>query len=647
MATNGSFNTSGYQNRYLTFSWVEKSQSIEKNTTTISWTLKGGGSASGFYYTQNVKVKIAGEVVFQHTKAQNGQIKLYNGTTVASGTFTFTHDADGSKDFQVDVEAGIYVWEPNCSGTKKFTLDTIPRASTLTASNGTLGTAQTLTINRAVSTFKHRLTFKCGNQAGYIAGMTTEYTTETEFSWTPPISLAAQNKTGTSVEVNLNLYTYASDGTHIGTTTKVITCTIPSTVKPSVTIAWEDTTGAATTYGQPVQSLSKLKITLDATESHDSEIKSYAITANGVKYTTNPATTDALKEAGATKISATVKDGRGRSGSNSVTLDVLAYTAPIVSLLTVHRCDQDGTENEQGNYVKVTFSATVTNLNGKNKPTYKLRYKSADASGYTEVTLNGLASTYTVTKYDYIFAADGNSSHDVEIIVSDNHGTAGRATSASTAFTLMNWHESGTGMAIGKVSEKQNTLEVGIDSDLQGEVYGKVYGLGTLPAVSENADLNDYLTPGVYAVRTTDIAGTVKNMPAQAKRAGRLIVSNANGATMTGVGKWAYIEQRFIPNAYGAIAEDTGAWVRHISQGGTSTFTYHDWINEALKAYPIGSIHLRYDTKNPADLFGGTWTQITARVLRAGSAGSIGAEGDIASGSGRTYIDVAVWRRTA
>lgn len=647
MATNGSFNTSGYQNRYLTFSWVEKSQSIEKNTTTISWTLKGGGSASGYYLTQNITVKIAGEVVFSHTKAQNGQIKLYNGTEVASGTYTFTHDNEGKKQFQVVVEAGIYVWEPNCNGTKTFTLDTIPRASTLTASNGTLGEAQTLKINRAVNTFKHRIMYKCGNQAGYIAGMTTDRTTETEFSWTPPISLASQNTTGTSVEVTLTLDTYASDGTHIGTTTKIITCSMPVEVAPKCSITWEDTTGAAGTYGSPVQGISKLKITLTAELAYESKIASYAINVNGVKYTTATATTDVLKESGANKITASVKDYRGRVGAKIAPLDVLAYTAPVVSLLTVHRCDEDGTENEQGNYVKVTFSAAVTNLNGKNKPTYNLRYKSADASGYTEVTLTGLASTYTVTKYDYIFAADGNSSYDVEIIVSDNHGTAGRATSASTAFTLMNWHESGTGMAIGKVSEKENTLEVGIDADFQTEVYGKVYGLGTLPAVSENADLNDYLTPGVYAVRTTAIAGTVKNMPAQAKRAGRLIVSNANGATMTGVGKWAYIEQRFIPNAYGAIAEDTGAWVRHISQGGASTFTYHDWINEALKAYPIGSIHLRYDTKNPADLFGGTWTQITARVLRAGSAGSIGAEGSIADGSGRTYIDVAVWRRTA
>ena len=56
---------------------------------------------------------------------------------------------------------------------------------------------------------------------------------------------------------------------------------------------------------------------------------------------------------------------------------------------------------------------------------------------------------------------------------------------------------------------------------------------------------------------------------------------------------------------------------------------------------------MRYDTKNPGTIYPGTtWTQITARVIRAGSSGSIGTEGNIAEGSGRTYIDVAVWRRT-
>lgn len=643
MATNGSFNTSAYSNRYLTFSWVEKSQSIEKNTTTISWTLKGGGSASGFYYTQNVKVKIAGEVVFNHTKAQNGQIKLYNGTAVASGTYTFTHDADGSKDFQVYVEAGIYVWEPNCTGTKTFTLDTIPRASTLTADNGTLGVAQTLTINRAVNTFKHRITYNCGNQAGYIAGMTTDRITETEFSWTPPISLAAQNTTGTSVDVKLTLDTYASDGTHIGTTTKVIICAIPTSVKPSVTIEWEDTTGAADTYGQPVQSLSKIEINLTATTAYDSNIKTYAINANGVKYPTATATTEALKEAGANKITATVKDYRGRSGSNSVTLDVLAYTAPVVSLLTVHRCNADGTENDQGNHVKATFSAAVTDLNGKNKPTYKLRHKSATASGYTEAELTGLANTYTVTKYEYIFEADGNSSHDVEVLVSDNHGTAGRATSASTAFTLMNWHESGTGMAIGKVSERTNTLEVGIDTHFDRGVSGSVYGLDTLPEIPKNADFNDYLTPGVYAVKENGIAVTLENRPCD--MSGRLIVSTARG--LRGTNKNRYLEQKFIPQTYGRMSKDVPTYLRYLYQTADTDLTAEPWFNEALKAYPVGSIHLRYDTKNPADLFGGTWTQITARVLRAGSAGSIGAEGTIADGSGRTYIDIAVWRRTA
>lgn len=642
MATNGSFNTSAYQNRYLTFSWVEKSQSIEKNTTTISWTLKGGGSASGYYLTQNITVKIAGEVVFQHTKAQNGQIKLYNGTDVASGTYTFTHNTDGSKNFQVYVEAGIYVWEPNCNGTKTFTLNTIPRASALTVGKGTLGEAMTLKITSASSSFKHRITYKCGNAGG---GITTSggYITAESVAWTPPLSLASQNTSGTSVTVVFTLDTYTSDGTKVGSTSETALFVIPSSVVPKCKVTWEDTTSMTDTYGNPVQGLSKLKVKLETETAYGSKIATYSVTANGVKYTKAEFTTGVLKTEGKNNINATIKDMRGRTAGAGAIFDVLAYTAPVVSLLTVHRCNADGTENDQGNYVKATFSAAVTNLNGKNKPTYKLRRKAATASSYTETTLTGLANTYTVTNYEYIFEADSNSSYDVEVTVSDNHSTAGRATSASTAFTLINWHESGTGMGIGKVSEKENTLEVGLDAYFRAGVYGSVYGLDTLPDIIQDADFNDYVMPGVYAVKENAIAATLKNRPCDL--AGRLIVSTARG--IRGSNKVFNLEQKFIPYTYGRRSQDVPTYVRYLYRTDGGALTAEPWFNEALKAYPVGSIHMRYDTQNPADLFGGTWVQITARVLRAGSAGSIGAEGDIASGSGRTYIDVAVWRRTA
>ena len=547
MANSGSFNTGNYKGRYLVFAWEEKSQSIENNTTTISWTMTGAGEAEWTYYLcQNIKVTISGETVFQHTKDKDGQITLGIGTVVASGEYTFKHNSNGTKNFTAYAEAGIYVWDVNVTGTGTFTLDTIPRASSLTAANGTLDVEQTLTINRAASTFKHRLTYRCGDVAGYIAGSATGYTTATSIKWTPLIGLAHENTEGTSVSVTLTLYTYAADGTHIGTTTETITCAIPTTVKPSVSISWKDLSGAAGTYGNPVQGISRLEITLTEQTSYSSPIASRSITVNGVKYTESPATTEPLAVAGSQKIAATIKDKRGRTGSNSAALEVLAYTAPVISALTVHRCDEDGTENDQGDYIKAVFSAAITPLNNKNTAVYKLRHKDSEAEDFTEVPLPELTGTYAVRNFGFIFEADGNSSHDVEVAATDNHGTATRATSASTAFTLLNWHPTGTGMGVGKVSERENAVEFGLD------LYDK------------------------------------------------------NGNQILG----------------------TGALVNLF--------------------LPVGSVVIRYDTINPGTIYTGTtWTQITARILRAGSAGSVGAEGSIADGSGRTYVDVAVWRRTA
>lgn len=643
MASNGSVNTSDYKNRYLTASWVEKSQSIENNTTTISWTLKGGGSAGGVYFTRNVKLVIAGQTVYTFGGNMSNYIRLGNGTVVASGELTIQHNNDGTKRFDVYVEAGIYVMAVNCAGEATFTLDTIPRASSLTASNGTLDVEQTLTITRAASTFKHRLTYKCGDVAEYIAGSASSYTTATSIKWTPRIGLAAENTTGTSVTVTLTLYTYTSDGTHVGTTTETITCAIPTSVKPSVTISWDDTTGAADIYGAPVQGVSKLKITLTEQTSYGSPISYRSIEANGVKYTAAEATTEALKDAGAQKIAATIKDQRGRSGSNSANLDVLAYDSPVISRLTVHRCNENGTENDQGDFVMVRFNAAVTSLNDRNTATYTLRHKASIDSGFTTETLTDLANVYAVTGHEYIFPADSNNSYDVEVEVEDRHGKHTRATSASTAFTLLNWHASGTGMGVGKVSETENTLEVGLIADFQAPVHGRAYGLGELPRIPDNSDINLYLTPGIWGIRSTESAGTMKNLPSPV--AGRLIVAAALGQEEPN-SKWRYIEQRFIP--YNRGNGNNRTWIQYVTSAGTDDWVYSGWISEALAAYPVGSIIHRYDHLDPHDLFGGTWERISSYILRGATAsGTIGETGTLADGSGRSFMNVSIWRRTA
>lgn len=127
MALSGSFNTTGYQGRYLTFSWTA-TQDISGNTSTISWTLKGAGTAvSSWYNTGPVKVVIEGEEVY----SSSTRFKLYNGTVVASGTKKLTHNSNGKKSFSASAEAAIYLGTVNCKGSGTWNLDDIPRKATV------------------------------------------------------------------------------------------------------------------------------------------------------------------------------------------------------------------------------------------------------------------------------------------------------------------------------------------------------------------------------------------------------------------------------------------------------------------------------------------------------------------------------------
>lgn len=129
MASSGSFNTSGYDGRYLTFSWSIKSQDVSTNKTVINWSLKGNGDAQySWYESGNFKVVINGSTVYSSAD----RIKLYKGTVVASGTATISHNNDGTKSFSASAEAGIYSWAVNCSGSGSWTLTPIPRYPTVT-----------------------------------------------------------------------------------------------------------------------------------------------------------------------------------------------------------------------------------------------------------------------------------------------------------------------------------------------------------------------------------------------------------------------------------------------------------------------------------------------------------------------------------
>lgn len=501
MATSGSKSVAVTSWDTLKFSWEIASQSTANNTSTVSWTLQLIAGSSGRISSSAPK---DWEVTVNGTKySGTNYIGISNNQTktLASGSTVIKHNSDGKKTFsysftqQIAVTfSGTYIGEKSGSGSGE--LKSIPRASGLTASNGTLGTAQTLTISRADSSFKHKITYECGSVSGYVAGSSSGFTTATSISWTPPLDLAKQNTTGTTVSVKLYLKTYNSGGTLIGTNTKTVTMSIPASVKPSCTVKIEDVSEPNITalYGNPVKGLSKFKVTVTPKTSYESPIASYKTTVDGSTYSKSEFTTGVLNSSGTVRFTVTVTDKRGRTGTTNVDLTVLDYNPPTISKLSVGRCDQDGTNNDRGEWVKVTVAASITPLNDINTTRYTIRHKPSSGSEYTEVDLIDTADDgtrlYGLDADGFCFPADSGSSYDVEFVVVDSHNEARRATTVSTAFTIMHFGIDGTSMGIGKMAEFDNVLDIGMQT--------RHYGGLMHPILPAETDLNEIRTPNTY-----------------------------------------------------------------------------------------------------------------------------------------------------
>ncbi len=395
-----------------------------------------------------------------------------SGIWLFSKTLNIAHNADGTKTLTVSayIDHNRVKSDSHSFG---HALTTIPRKSSLSAGNGTLGKAQTLTIGRESGSFTHTITYKCGGASGTIATKTAA----TSVSWTPPLSLASQNTKGTSVSVTLTLTTY-NGSVSLGSVTKTISAAIPADIKPTCSFTVSDGTTNYATYGGYIKTKSTLKIVVSASGNSGSTIKSYKVAANGTTYTSKEVTTGALKSAGTSKevttgalksagaqtISVTVTDTRGRTATASKSITVLDYSPPRINMLAVSRCNADGTANDQGDYGRVTISASATPLNKKNTVTYAFCYKKRSETSYSaDIPITGFKDQYNVENYSNakcIFVADSGSTYDVILKAKDKLSAEVQSkTYLSTAVSIMHIGKEGRSVAFGKVSERINAVE--------------------------------------------------------------------------------------------------------------------------------------------------------------------------------------------
>ena len=500
MALSGSFNTNSYSGRYYTLSWTA-SQSVASNQSTINWTISCAGDSGVWYAERTLVAVIAGTTVYSKTD----RVERYSGT-IATGTITLNHNTDGTKSFSASLQVAVYTSAVNCTGSGSFTLNTIARKSTLSVPNGTLGKSQTLTVAEQDGTFKHKLIYACGNASGYILGSSSSFSTSNSVSWEPPISLASQNTSGENVSVTFTLYTYTSGGTSIGSNSYTRTFAIPATVAPIATIEEPtDPEGWLEQFGKFIQGKSTVGVAIKAEGSYGSTIKSYKTTVDGKTYTNAEFTTDVLAGKDTLTITAVVTDSRGRSATATKEIDVYEYKVPKITSLNAKRCLQDGTINNSGAYLKAEFSNEVTSLDEQNTASVSINYKKKSDSNFKSVILGDFENTYLISAGNYIFEADKSSSYDIEIVVKDAFGTIRKRTTGPSEAVFSSKFRQGLGYALGKLAELEGVFDIGWKTRFSGGVLHLV--------LDELTDLNEILTPNIYAGRDVAIAG-YSNCPA-------------------------------------------------------------------------------------------------------------------------------------
>lgn len=468
MALSGTVNSSSYEGRYVQLTW-SASQSVANNTSTISWSLKGAGNASsGWYMSGGFYVSIDGNVVCNWST--DSRIQLYNGTDIASGSLTLSHNSDGSKSFSISVEAGIYYYARNCSGSGSFTLNTIARASqpscitfpNNTQNVGNLGNTITIHMNKKAN-FRHTVRYVWGNASGTIATNVVDNCT-----WAIPLSLANQIPNSTSGYGTIYVDTY-NGSTKIGTKSCRFDASVPASVKPTVSSASVTIDNSANSviagWGVYVAGYSKAKITASAGGSYGSTVSSFSISGG---YSTTQAgsslsyTGGKFTSSGNKTFNVVAKDSRGRSSDTKTagTITVYAYSNPNISVLSAKRSSTNAKK------IIVRANWNFASVNGKNGATATLYYKPSSSSGWTTY---GVISKNTDVTLTTDFAEER--SYNFRLIVRDSVGnSAQEETFISTIDVLLDFKAGGKGIGIGKIAET-DSMEVALDARFMGTVY--------------------------------------------------------------------------------------------------------------------------------------------------------------------------------
>ena len=400
-----------------------------------------------------------------------------------------------------------YVGRSECTVTLS-----VPAASVSAPGTGTLGEALAIKTTQNNVGLTKKLYYKIGSKS---AVRFTDYDgTGGNYSWTPPVSLATNAPNSTKLAATIICETY--NGTaYVGRSECTVTLSIPASVVPSLKVSVSDPQNVKPNYGGYfVQLRSKIAVTITGTGIQGSTIKAYSIKVGrtqgtGTIYTANAktGTTNFLQFAGSAWVTCTVTDSRGRTATWSKSYDVAPYSVPTISAISATRCTQKGTASRTGEYGKVTFTAAITPLSNKNTAAYMVQYREYGGTGlWTDVTPTiPEDDKYAPQNITTIFPADTNKRYTVRVVATDAFSTSNSSMrDISASFALFHWAKSMLSVGIGRLCDKNRSLQIGLNTYIDGELHANQHLFMGGNATTDNGSNIHF--------KTTNVATNVHNV---------------------------------------------------------------------------------------------------------------------------------------
>lgn len=379
--------------------------------------------------------------------------------------YTISNKTTGSTSLSINLYSGSGNTRNN---TYSYSMGVDAAGSVLgSIGNFTLGNSINIPITKYSSGFTDTLTISLGGTTiKTVSNITNGY--DVSFSSSELSTIYSKLPSATTGTFTFKLTT-KNGSTTVGTSSKTANGTISSSVKPSISsVSISEAGSTPSGWGVYVKDKSKLKFVIGASAGSGSSISSVKTTINGSSYTGTTITTNTITTSGTLTATITATDKRGRTASTTKSITVIDYAKPYISNINSFRCNSDGSANDKGNYIKVVIAAGVSSISGKNAHVFKVQCKKSTVSTYTNYDL--YSGETTVDTSVIISGIESASSYDIRGYVADSFTAITKdAKTVPSVFRTLSFKAGGHGIAIGKIAEEDNILDIALRTKFQEE----------------------------------------------------------------------------------------------------------------------------------------------------------------------------------